>query len=875
MVKPFRLLLAGLAVATIAVTLAVPAGAQEPGVYLDGAEPWVASDCDGDVPIVVGSDARAQSDIYSAVTLAGVVDTDCIVLVGPRDGQMPAAQLARLDDAAAGGYVLGGLAAVPAAKVSNRGMTRIAGADRWTTARLVGNEARALAGGVSGTASPGNSRSTLPADVRSPGVYLDGAEPWIASDCVGDIPIVVGSDAKAQSDIYSAVTLAGVVDTDCIVLAGPRDGQMPTTQRARLVAAAAGGCVLGGLAAVPASKIAGRDMTRIAGADRWTTARLVGNEARALTTCEPPDDPDPDPDPSDSSASLGSDTVSPSSTSPWWRRPRGELQVKVHICTESDFDEFFTRKTRSNLVDELNVRVAPFYSWQSSEILNIHFEVGDVIISDTLADGWHTSTGDTVGRLGPSDCHHTTPSAHVANHYIVYGDDITPSFPDGGAQFASHLSATIVHHVTGSDPASLLLRERTLFVVGHELDHNIGLAHINGTPTGNTRLGPDARLGPERLGSLANYPETVRSLRGHVYYPCYYLTQQSWPVGEEHPACALVPLPAPIEVSAVATTDGAVRLVWKPPNNFVNTEPVTGYVIELRDPWQGEIVESHSVSASTTSFTLAPATVASLKRGVEYGLYVAANSAVGIGDWADSGSISHRDNDVQIRVSRRPGTDPIVFGLSWEPYTGARNYKISGFPGCTNRENSTQFCFETTQDTSFELHEWRAGLVLGNTYEIAVFACGVPTATVQLPPAPSGCVLHGTVTIVVGGDSENSIYVNPTPIEDCQGLSPSGTLVSCYRAEWQAHPGETQYVLEVRHCEVDEVARTHRCTSFSGSDYEISGTTVSATLRLEEGKHYELWAYYGCTPATFDSLEGCSDDLRYIRSGVTIPVRDN
>ncbi len=87
---------------------------------------------------------------------------------------------------------------------------------------------------------------------------------------------MVASDAAAQSDLYSAVTLAGVEDTDCIVLAGARDEPVPPTQRSRLNAAARGGFVVGGLAAVPSDKIAGRDMTRLAGTGRWHTARLVG-----------------------------------------------------------------------------------------------------------------------------------------------------------------------------------------------------------------------------------------------------------------------------------------------------------------------------------------------------------------------------------------------------------------------------------------------------------------------------------------------------------------------------------------------------------------------------------------------------------------------
>ncbi len=282
---PRRPLIALAALLIITGLLAAPAAAQESGPFLVGAEPWIASDCAGDVPVVVGSDAKAQSDIYSAVTLAGVLGTDCVILAGPRDEGMPAAQRARLDAAAAGGYVLGGAAAVPKAKIAGRDMTRLGGATRWATAQVIGNEARTLAGGAEpdSSAAP-DTTLTATADVAQPGVFLGGAEPWIASDCAGDIPVVVGSDAKAQSDIYSAVTLAGVLGTDCVILAGPRNGAIPASQLARLQAAGAGGFVLGGIAAVPTAKLAGRDMTRIGGATRWATAQLVGRRASGDTT---------------------------------------------------------------------------------------------------------------------------------------------------------------------------------------------------------------------------------------------------------------------------------------------------------------------------------------------------------------------------------------------------------------------------------------------------------------------------------------------------------------------------------------------------------------------------------------------------------------
>ncbi|WP_419917244.1 D-alanyl-D-alanine carboxypeptidase/D-alanyl-D-alanine-endopeptidase [Candidatus Poriferisodalis sp.] len=140
-----------IAAALVAVSLLgswpASAGAQTAGsATLPPSE--VLGDCTDAVPIVVASDADAQSDIYSAVTLAGVLGTKrCIVLAGGRHDPFPQDQLERLATAAAGGYVVGGPAAVPNAKLSGRKMIRVYGADRWETATAVGAIAAALAAG--------------------------------------------------------------------------------------------------------------------------------------------------------------------------------------------------------------------------------------------------------------------------------------------------------------------------------------------------------------------------------------------------------------------------------------------------------------------------------------------------------------------------------------------------------------------------------------------------------------------------------------------------------------------------------------------------------------------------------------------------------
>ena len=236
---------------------------------------YTTSDCAGEVPIVVASDAPAQSDLYSSVTLAGVLGTDCVVLAGARGESMAADQLARLEAAGSGGFIVGGTAAVPDAKVSGFDLTRLAGTDRWHTARLVGAQALIAAGGTD--------TGTVEASA--------GAEDP-TTDCTGDKPILVASDAAAQSDLYSAVTLAGVLGTDCIILTGPRDGPWPDDQMERATAALTGsalvGYIVGGEAAVPLEKFEGLNysLTRLAGDDRWQTAQLVGGQARRFASTD-------------------------------------------------------------------------------------------------------------------------------------------------------------------------------------------------------------------------------------------------------------------------------------------------------------------------------------------------------------------------------------------------------------------------------------------------------------------------------------------------------------------------------------------------------------------------------------------------------------
>ncbi len=126
-------------IVVVALTMAVTLLAAPPvGAQVLPPDAYTASDCRGQTPIVVASDEAAQSDLYSALSLAAALNTTCVVLAGPRTSALPQQQRARLRSAASGGWMVGGEAAVPGWKVAAYGLTRLAGVDRWHTAILVG-----------------------------------------------------------------------------------------------------------------------------------------------------------------------------------------------------------------------------------------------------------------------------------------------------------------------------------------------------------------------------------------------------------------------------------------------------------------------------------------------------------------------------------------------------------------------------------------------------------------------------------------------------------------------------------------------------------------------------------------------------------------
>jgi len=187
-----RLLAAAAVVMLVPAFLQQPAAAHEPPPRT----PPIAKtgNCVGALPIVVASDAAAQSDMYSAVTLAGALGTECLVLAGARGEPFPADELDCLDVAGVGGYVVGGTGAVPSAKLTGRSLKRIAGSDRWETAAAVGAEVQRVLGTLDDAARKRNA-GTGKAGTRGCG-----------SDASSDSSTDAPSEALSATEIYARVS---------------------------------------------------------------------------------------------------------------------------------------------------------------------------------------------------------------------------------------------------------------------------------------------------------------------------------------------------------------------------------------------------------------------------------------------------------------------------------------------------------------------------------------------------------------------------------------------------------------------------------------------------------------------------------------------
>ena len=622
-----------------------------------------------------------------------------------------------------------------------------------------------------------------------------------------------------------------------------------------------------------------------------TRAQMATFLHRGLGSSKPPEaEPAPETDASDDEDFLN-DYVSNDQGSEqdrrWWERPRGNLRVKLHVCAESGFEHHFSASDLTAYADVTNDQIAPFYAWQSSGLLRVQFEPGQIVTTDILADT--KDYRNWGGILAPPDCFTVESNIGqpgLAHHYLLYGENYDAGAGGRGILGGPRSATYLVHRP--SDRLSPTERPlRKLSVIEHELDHNINAPHKNGVPIGSIRAGASERSRPITVGTLAGYPDIPRlkaslldeadePYERYSVFPCYVLVRLGWPMGDHHPACSRWPPPAVRDVTARTDPDGTVRVTWKPPSSDLNPEPVTGYEIELWRDSAGEPVNTLRVSSDTTSLTLP-----SQELYVPYGVHVSATSAAGVGDSTWPVHIRFYGPAAPIRVADRSGTEWAAYDLSWDPVPGASHYLVSGFEDCTYTfENSpdglgrsSSVCSQRTETASITLSEAQNHLEAGRSYEITVFACGEGFDETRLQwPDAGDCFAYGTTTI--DAQTRGFEAVEFTLIDGCVWFQPGAEMDEanaagpCYIVEWVPSPGATEYDVVAWLCPNDEGPCRGEGLGAYDESYSISDAKVTAGLDLEYGKRYKVTVDVDCRgPADAGTC------FRHARGWVTVPAR--
>lgn len=499
---------------------------------------------------------------------------------------------------------------------------------------------------------------------------------------------------------------------------------------------------------------------------------------------------------------------------------RGEIVVKTHVCAAPDLAQLIEPSYISRTVELWNNLEAPFYFWQSSGLLTMRMESGQIIESRILQEK-SSSEWDSRKEVAPSDCTGRVQELENTIHHFLVLQHQSFGGLGGRGRAGTFLSAYFIQELIeegqlDSESFSAMAR-RHFATTSHELDHGLGIPHINGREKGLTR----GQVHPETeskfvIGSFAGQPSNLALAYSQfrsdlrVAYLCYDIRDLGWPMGHGEPACVRAHPPERSDLDVQTTADRAIRVSWSENSIWPrNDEPVTGYRIELEQlkaQEEGELewtlVSSYDLDASTTSFVTPPQ---------PFGRY----QVKLLQSWAleDGFFLEHSREYFNhyltvvgptIAAVQRPNLNttsgsvrnPIEYELKWEPAPGASYYQVSGFENCSYEPVSqeewfalpdTGFyrasgCYKETAEPEFFLSEAMYQIQEGETYEILIAACY---------PDYNDCHIWTTATINAqrfGSDANLRIY--PEVLHGKPG----------YFFVWEHIPEASRYLLYIGEC---------------------------------------------------------------------------
>ena len=624
----------------------------------------------------------------------------------------------------------------------------------------------------------------------------------------------------------------------------------------------------------------------------------------------------------------------------WWQQPRGELNVNVHLCVERGLEHHFAQSDLEDYAAHYNRVIAPFYAWQSSGLLNVSFQPGRFVVSEDLArtESYRRSEWG-FSAFAPSDCEESLPRGepHIGHAFLVYfaNPKIEPRAAGRGTLGGPHSAAFIRHDPNDDLAPALSPLQDWPYVVEHELDHNIGMPHLYGRPSGRTRLLiVDADIQRpvttrDEWGNVDNWAAVLRP-RGYIFannddavsgsldgyptdsltwgthadppvvtvFPCYLVLSRGWPTGDGHPACVRLAPTGP-EVSLEVASDGSARITWQPPQNAFDIEPVTGYTVELRREWpfglgpdptvEYKTLAAEAVSANTTSYVVPAGTIDMTEYGAEYRAIVRPTSAVGVGGIGSDG-FQLLPPVTEVTATQRPaysGVDsPIIFDLSWTPAPGASYYRICGFKTCVIQPDAIRVEGTTyaslldairVDGTTYVLSELNNQVEEGKSYDLTVLACGdaYKTNYLQRWGLPPGCLIYATATITAERQetAPPALRIEQTPIGTCSWKhEDTGAVHPCHRVRWDADAKAESYFVHWGRCDVGDT----QCPD-PESD-RVSYLTSHpggnwSDLFLEPGRRYLVRVYACPGPVTSGTCHpwGGGDGWLIGETSITVP----